>query len=247
MKLRKNAARIYTAYANIYDAYKGDRSENIARLEGLIHKHHPAATTALDLACGTGAIAAGLVGKYIVTGVDNSPVMLRIARAKLPNMQFVQADMTDFALSQKFDVVYCLHNSVNHLLTFDAWEQMFTQVARHLKKRGVFIFDVNPIARMNDLVPRGLGITQIGQDYVATQVFHDAKHPEQYQWDVKVFQHQKRDSYTLTHEAIPVSAFPLEQMEATLRKTFDIAESFVVETAEAFDDIGRAYYVCVKK
>lgn len=246
MRLGKNSAHTYTAYAEIYDNYKGDRSENIARLEALIKRHHPAALTLLDLACGTGAIAAGLVGKYLVTGVDNSPAMLRIAKTKLPDMQFVQADMTSFSLGQKFDVVYCLHNSVNHLLTFHEWEKMFAQVARHLKQHGVFIFDVNPLARLDGLILRGLSIRQLGQDYVATQVLPDVARGR-YQWDVKIFQHQKRETYKLVHEAIPVSAFQDEQLHDALVKKFTIAESFVVETAKAFDDIGRAYYVCVKK
>jgi len=247
MKLRKNSAKTYTAYAEIYDTYKGDRSENIQRIDALIKKHHPAATTLLDLACGTGAIAAGLVGKYLLTGVDNSPAMLRVAKEKLPDVQFVQADMTDFSLQQKFDIVCCLHNSVNHLLTFEDWEKMFANVARHLKKQGIFIFDVNPVERMNHLAQLGLHMTQVGEDYVATQVHSDDSRPERFQWDVKVFQRQKRNNYTLTHEAIPVSAFPDVELEEALHRSFDIAESFVVDTAEKFDDIGRAYYVCVKK
>ncbi len=247
MKLRKNSTRTYTAYAEIYDAYKGDRSENIARLEGLIKKYRPSATTVLDLACGTGAIAAGLMGKYLITGVDNSPAMLRIAQAKLPQVRFLQADMTNFVLDHKFDAVYCLHNSMNHLITFSTWGDTFKHVAAALNKGGVFIFDFNPLEKLEAMTSWGLGAVQVGDDYVMTSVVKDAHKQNHYHWNVKVMTHQRKDNYVLEHEKIAVTAYPFEQIDKALSKYFTVTEFFVIDQAAKHEDIGRAYYICTKK
>lgn len=64
---------------------------------------------ALDAACGTGRHAAYLSEKgHRVIGVDRSPEMLRIARAKLPDAEFHEADLEDIPLpDDHVDVVVC--------------------------------------------------------------------------------------------------------------------------------------------
>lgn len=175
MRLHKNTKHTYEAYAKIYDTYKGDRSDNIGQVSDLIEKYQPDAVELLDLACGTGAIAQGLVDRSTIVGVDNSQTMLEIAQNKLPAMRFVHANMINFNLHETFDVVYCLHNSVNHLLSFGEWEEMFHNVANHLRSGGIFIFDIATIEKLNEMIKHGLGIKQVGKDYVATEVTHDAK------------------------------------------------------------------------
>ncbi len=247
MMLRKNPKRNYEAYAEVYDIFKGDRSENIRLLQRLIKRYRPKAIKLLDLACGTGAIAQGLSEEFTIVGLDNAPQMLKVAKNKLPSMRLVCAEMVGFTLHQKFDVVYCLHNSVNHLLTIQEWESLFSNVSKHLNKGGVFIFDINPIKKMNELAKWGLGTTQIGEDFVITQVTKDARKMELYHWDVKIFLKQRGNRFVLEHESIKVSAFPLDQVMRMLVQTFDVIDSFVLENAEKTDDVGRAYYVCSKK
>jgi SAM-dependent methyltransferase len=63
---------------------------------------------ALDAACGTGRHAAHLSRRHKVTGVDGSPEMLAVARAKVPDAEFIEADLTDVPLpDDSFDVVVC--------------------------------------------------------------------------------------------------------------------------------------------
>lgn len=242
MRLKK-ATGTYTAYAGVYDSFKGDRSETIRLLASLIRKHHPEAKTLLDLACGTGGIAQGLIDSYELVGLDNAPAMLRLAREKLPHTPLLLANMVDFKIKQKFDVIYCLHNSVNHILTFHEWQSMFTNVAAHLNKNGIFIFDINPIEKMDELAQSGPFVTQVRQDYVITQVTKDAIESGLYDWGVKIFSRHRGNNFLLHDEIIKVSSHPLDQVSHALMNNFDIVDFFILNQADKSEDIGRAYYV----
>jgi trans-aconitate methyltransferase len=233
----------YTAYAAAYDDFKGDRHETIELLKRLIERYHPTAKSVLDLACGTGSIAKGLIGRFDIVGLDNAGAMLDLAKKKLPDMPLVNANMIDFKINQKFDVVYCVHNSVNHLLTLPEWQAMFANVAKHLYKDAIFIFDINTVEKMDRYAHAGIGTTQIGQDYLMTQVTKDTAKSNVYSWDVKIFSKQKRNNFLLHHESIKVSAFPLDQVEEALINSFTLVDSFILDKAEKDEDIGRAYYV----
>ena len=126
----------YDPLAPHYDAVAGDGVAEAAfvhdliRQRRLIEPRRGRAATLLDVACGTGAIAASLArgyqGGYQVSGLDISTGMLAVARAKLPaGTPLYQADMTSFRLDARFDAVVCAYQGVNHLLSFPAWESFF--------------------------------------------------------------------------------------------------------------------------
>ena len=186
--LSKN--RSYRSYAHIYDAFKGDRSSSTQFIKGLIEKYRPAARSILDLACGTGSLEQALAGEFDFVGLDRSPWMLKVARSKTPHVQFIQGDMAAFKLDRSFDIVTCLHNSVNHLLTFERLEQTFHMAATHLHANGLFIFDINPSSLMDALTEQSPFIQQVNADYVITQVFK-APTPGLYTWDVNLLLRRK--------------------------------------------------------
>ncbi|MDR2984832.1 MAG: class I SAM-dependent methyltransferase, partial [Nocardiopsaceae bacterium] len=66
----------YAECAGFYDEIRGDRSVDIARVRAHITRFRPAASSVLELGCGTGAVLKGLAPHFEVTGVDRSPEML---------------------------------------------------------------------------------------------------------------------------------------------------------------------------
>lgn len=238
----------YYAYAYVYDALKGDRSENIRLVRDLIQAYGPNTVRVLDIACGTGSIAAGLAQTYTVAGLDMSPHMLTIAKQKLPGVAFVQANMTHFSLPQPFDAAYCLHNSINHLLGMDDWRALFSRVATHLNPGGVFIFDTNPPEKMVSMAQAQAQVLEVGNASVSVSV---DKHPQQdgyyYIWNVgvelPVGQSGERQMY---HEAIQVCTFRHEEIMRELQAFFPRVESFTQQYTHAPDDRGRMYYIAIK-
>lgn len=242
--LHRRNPKNYHAYASVYDSLKGDRSETIGFLRDLIQKYNPDARTLLDLACGTGVITHDMSQSYETTGIDLSPFMLREARRRLPSEALIQADMQNFSVSTAFDVVYCVHNSVNHLLEFEEWEATFDNVARHLADNGIFIFDSVAADRMDKLAELPAEVTRLDDNYVLTQVTKDSRAQFRYVWDVKVFLRRAGAAYRLFHEPVNISSYPVARVCRSLAENFEILDVIQVAQPQSRDEIDRLYYVC---
>ena len=73
----------------------------------------------LDVACGTGKHIEYLKEEFDVEGLDISREMLDIARVRNPNVTFHQADMIDFDLGKKYDVITCLFSAIGYAKTHE--------------------------------------------------------------------------------------------------------------------------------
>jgi SAM-dependent methyltransferase len=121
---------------------------------------------ALDLACGTGTSTLPLLGRgYAVLACDISEGMIEQARRKLPDHaeRFVVADMRSLPDFGEFDLVLCLDDAINYLLSVDELESTFAGVAASLAPGGVFAFDVNSLLTYRtsfaqDMVKEGDGL-----------------------------------------------------------------------------------------
>jgi SAM-dependent methyltransferase len=135
--LFSRSARIYDAiYASIRD-YPREAAE----LDRLIQGRRPGARTLLDVACGTAAHLEHLAGKYEVEGLDLDPEMLAVARERLPNGTFHQADMADFDLGRRFDAVVCMFSSIGYVKTEARLRGAVAAMARHLEPAGVLVVE----------------------------------------------------------------------------------------------------------
>jgi SAM-dependent methyltransferase len=77
----------------------------------------------LDVGCGTGRHASAFVARgYRVTGIDINRHLLEHARAAAPSARFVNADMRKFELSERFDLVTCLFDTIGYALTNEGVE-----------------------------------------------------------------------------------------------------------------------------
>ncbi len=138
---------MYGRSAEFYDAiysFKNYEKET-ARLHELIqqHKRSPG-NELLDVASGTGGHIAYLKRNYSVEGLDNSPLMLRLARKKHPDVVFYRRDMTNFRLTKEFDVVTCLFSAIGHVKTRRRLDLAVRAMARHLKPGGVLVVESWP-------------------------------------------------------------------------------------------------------
>ncbi len=97
----------------------------------------------LDVACGTGLHLEHLRRDYgyEVEGLDISEEMIAVARGRLPDVPLHVADMTDFDLGRRFDVVTCLFSSIGHMLTEDLLKRTIVAMADHLEPGGVMIVE----------------------------------------------------------------------------------------------------------
>lgn len=96
--------------------------------------------TCLDLGCGNGALTAELARRGLdVRGMDASPDMLALARARHPELAFVSGDAVDFALDEPVEVVFS--NAVLHWIDRERHPEALAHIAAALVPGGQFVFE----------------------------------------------------------------------------------------------------------
>ncbi|MEP6708856.1 MAG: class I SAM-dependent methyltransferase [Verrucomicrobiota bacterium] len=134
---QKLSGRVYDA---LHDKFK-DYVAECAKLRAVLQRHAPKAKALLDVACGTGRHLEHLRKYYHVEGLDLSAELLRTARKRCPRVPFHQANMVNFDLDRRFDVIICLFGSIGYVKTIDNLEQAISSMARHLKPGGMLFVE----------------------------------------------------------------------------------------------------------
>lgn len=101
----------------------------------------------LDVACGTGKSFIPMLNRgWKVTACDISPAMVARARRKVGDaVKLSVADMRELPAFGEFDLVWCLDDAVNYLLSGEELEQALTGMRRNLGPEGLLMFDVNTL------------------------------------------------------------------------------------------------------
>ncbi|MEL7185915.1 MAG: class I SAM-dependent methyltransferase [Pseudomonadota bacterium] len=233
----------YDSYARFYDATQGPVVAYA--YQHLLKKYHPRAKSLLEVACGTGAVLGQLAADYeIAAGLDISESMLQIARAKNPGIEFHQADMTRFRLDKVFDVAICPYDSINHLTRFSDWVKTFKSIRRHLRSRGLFVFDVNTEYGLREKIRSNPYVQEFDGGSFIVDVVDAGRGIAQFL--LKVFERKQGDQYRLHQESINEVAFPLKQIRAKLDREFRYVHCFDASTgwSRPSKKSRRVYWVC---
>lgn len=147
----------YERLAPVYDRFTAgyDHDGWVRALERIARQHGVFGHRALDVACGTGKSFAPLLKLgYDVWACDLSPAMVARARmrAAIDPGRIVVADMRalDEVGASPFDLITCLDDAVNYLLSVEDLAAAFASVARLLAPGGVYVFDANSLATYRD-------------------------------------------------------------------------------------------------
>lgn len=134
---------MFTRSFGFYDALYSfkDYAAAADQLHHLVQQHDPRAESLLDVGCGTGKHLERFRRWYQVEGLDLDPHMIALARERLPDVPLHQADMQDFDLGRKFDVVTCLFSSVAYVRTLEGLERSVGRMARHVRPGGLLIVE----------------------------------------------------------------------------------------------------------
>ncbi|MGI6777811.1 MAG: class I SAM-dependent DNA methyltransferase [Acetivibrionales bacterium] len=150
---------MYEGFAYIYDRLTrdidycrwADYIEEIFR----INSQHP--KLVLDMGCGTGTFCIEMAYRgYDMIGIDSSLDMLNCARQKTEKAGFdilyINQDMTGFELYGTVDAIVCLLDSFNYITRKSDLKKMLKLVRNYLNPDGLFIFDVNSLYKIRDIL-----------------------------------------------------------------------------------------------
>jgi SAM-dependent methyltransferase len=136
---------------DLYDALLAV-SESQLNFYITLAQRHPGAV--LELGCGSGQLLVPMAARGTpAVGLDNAPEMLAAARRRAAaagvRVEFVQGDMREFELDQRFALIFIARNSLLHLTEQHEFAALFGAVRRHLSPGGVLAFDIfNPDLRI---------------------------------------------------------------------------------------------------
>ena len=230
----------YAIFARYYDAVMGNRKADIARVKSWITHRAPKAKTLVELGCGTGAVLKGFSKRYLVTGVDLSKAMLSVAQQRLPTATLKRADMSRYRSVAKVDIVLCLFDTINHLVSFKDWSRLFENVASMLSPKGIFIFDINTIERLESLSTWGPMASYFSKDdFVLMRVNKTKKN--RFSWDIRIFEQSRPSRYTSHREIIEEASFPIDRIVSELTRRFSRVELL---NANGKDAHGRVFFIC---
>ena len=138
--------------AELYDVLTPGPPGDVDFYVGLAREATP---PVLELGCGTGRVAIPIAQAGVeIVGLDRAPAMLARARQKgadLTNARWVDGDMRDFDLAERFGLVIIPFRAFQHMLTVDDQKRCLACIRRHLRDDGRLAFNLfNP-----DLVRMG--------------------------------------------------------------------------------------------
>lgn len=141
---------VFSEYAQFYDTLYRDKvyEKECDFLEEIYKKYSKRKIkTILDLGCGTASHIILLKKRgYDVVGVDFSFEMLRFAKQKIENehlnIELYNEDIQKVRLHRKFDAVISMFDVIGYQTTNESLEKTFLTVRKHVKRGGLFIFDV---------------------------------------------------------------------------------------------------------
>jgi len=101
----------------------------------------PANAAVLDLGCGGGKPVAFTMAArgFRITGVDSSTTLISLCQNRMPDQQFICADMRGLSLGRRFEGVLAW-DSFFHLKPDDQ-RSMFPVFARHAASGGILMFN----------------------------------------------------------------------------------------------------------
>jgi SAM-dependent methyltransferase len=143
----EGAEGAYEALAPVYDVFTAHHDYELwlGNILPIARRHGLSGRRLLDVGCGTGKSFLPMLERgWEVTACDISPSMLELARAKAGgSVDLSVADMRELPVYGEFDLVWCLDDAVNYLLSEEEMEQALNGMCANLARDGLLVFDAN--------------------------------------------------------------------------------------------------------
>lgn len=142
---------VFEKYANYYDLFYQDKDykDEVDLIVKTFRKYSPKKKikTILNLGCGTGNHDFILADRgFNVIGVDASADMIKLAQEKNKSanrpVNFVRKGIQKLNLKKQFDAAISMFGVFSYLTTNEDFAAGIKTAHRHLKRGGLFVFDV---------------------------------------------------------------------------------------------------------
>lgn len=239
---RSKTESSYDEFARQYDAVMGSREETAREVKRLLRRYHPKARTLLELGCGTGSMLALFQRRYTLTGVDLSQKMLEIAAKKVPGVPLLRQDITRLDLRERYDVILCVFDTMNHITDFRGWKRVFVRVAKLLAPGGIFVFDVNTPRKMERYASE-LPYAELDPDAISiVEVIRETT--DRYELRLRLLSRVRGETYRLHETRFSELVPKVDRISRALSTTFSRVRILDSSGRPAKASSEEVYFVC---
>ncbi|HDL00924.1 MAG TPA: class I SAM-dependent methyltransferase [candidate division Zixibacteria bacterium] len=135
---------LYNQFAEYYDLLhvNKDYAGEVKELKKIIKRYKKSdGRELLDVACGTGRHIFYFKNYFSCMGIDFHESMLKVARKKMKDITFKQAEMELFSMRKRFDIITCLYGGISYTLSVRSLKDTLINFVHHLKPGGVIIIE----------------------------------------------------------------------------------------------------------
>lgn len=134
---------LYERHARHYDRDRGRSLQEKAWLDRFLTSVAPSGTV-LDVGCGMGEPLARYIleSGFHVFGIDTSPTLIELCRARFPGADWLVGDMRELSLGRRFDGIL-MWDSFFHLPMNDQ-RAIFPRLAVHAREGAPLMFTSGP-------------------------------------------------------------------------------------------------------
>lgn len=224
---------MYKDFANVYDKLmsEADYDEWFMYIDKIIKSLGiKKEQDIMDLGCGTGEMLLRLKRNLYdrILGLDISPDMLLIAKQKIDKEELeiplVNQDMRDFSLPVAFDLIVCLFDTINHLVSIEELENTLENVYNHLDDGAYFIFDIVTRKFMNEMFENGIFLDDREDLTIMWKHYYD-ENTELDNVSTTFFARVEDNIYERLEEVYQKKIFTEEEVETSIEKMgFEISK-----------------------
>lgn len=239
---------MYEALAGFYDKNIGEL--NYDRMADFLHtvfyKYRNTGNVAehpivLDAGCGTGKCTVKLADKgFDMIGLDVSPEMLQIASkdAKSRDICWICQDMTDMDLFGTVEAVFCMTDTVNHLLTVKELRGFLKKSSLFTEPGGLLVLDFLTPAYFKKVID---GNVFYQEDEKGSIIWEGNVHGKICDYEIVSFSKEKKELYSRSEEFLRERLWNGEEIKAEAKKA---GYAFIESEGK---DPYRKYYIFRKR
>lgn len=142
----------------------------------------------LELGCGSGRLFQLFINKIPeIYGIDISVEMLKKGSENYPNVNFINADIVNFQLNKKFDLIIISNGLLKHFENPQARFETLQNAVNHLSDTGILLIDHSPYLYYKNITTDWI----IAENSIASDWFDNKNNIlNGYQWK-KIIENQK--------------------------------------------------------
>ncbi|MFT8917925.1 MAG: class I SAM-dependent methyltransferase [Oenococcus sp.] len=213
----------YSTFADLYDSLF---DLDLYQAWAAFVRERSTACPMIDLAGGSGRLGVLLSqAGYQVTLIDLSEQMLGLAAKHAAendvHLDLIQTDMTaDWGIPDQFPLITSFADSLNYLVNKQQFAKALTQVYRHLRSGGRFLFDVITPYQVNVHYDNFMYNNDDDPEKIFMWSSFPGDEKNSVDHDLKFFIYDERlDAFKLVREVHHEQAFPLTDYTQMLKQT----------------------------